>query len=702
MEEKVKVSPEIIEDTNQSIKKRAKREIIPFGRFLELIESGEIKYFPTIHQRLYYTIVSRGVRYISNKDRLGLSYGVSKNKLMPVYLAFEDFVGIADVIDKIVSYFGASLLFPGTAEEELQALVLIGPTGAGKSRFVDRLISLLESSGPMWRLYGCPHNDYPLALLPRHLRPLEDDEKEEKALENLPDSVVNIRRILKKRGITRINYDLCPVCRFRLLKGWSDVNIDGEPLPWAPNGFPDGSSIPIEDYPVEKVSYSKRSNIGYGEAPLTDQDEIDPSPLIGVVDLSKLAYYKSEADPRFLSLIGVFNTGNNGIVEFPEIFKRSRESLKILIGATQDKAVPLPGAFGHTSFNGVIVGHSNWEEFKKFRAPAARNEAVMRRLFIVFFRHNLILSEEVRLLESRVGVKNEKFLFDLAPHTLEMMAALAVMSRYGNSADISPLLKLKVLNGSSELDKNGKEIRVSDVFLPQDGLQETAITVREEMKYLSQLFHRKRIEGRLLDQRLHQKIPVTPPDVIEILPEMIEDVCNAQGFNQEIKDCWLRLVDLVRSYYHSILMDEFRKIVVPNSTEIANNLFRRYVENLMLWWDKQKKDESPDPDEDFLAYVEKNIFGGVKNVSEFRKLKVEMWMREQKTDYRSLGFDLQRAFENCAFLEAINTLHLRIREEKEDDPFYQRVLSSLKDLGYSNNTAKIVLRYFALRVVRKS
>jgi serine protein kinase len=597
-------------------------------------------------------------------------------------------------------------MLPGTSEEERQALILIGPTGSGKSRLVDRLIRILEESGPLWRLYDCPHNDHPLSLLPRHLRPLVDDMAEERACEKLPESAVKIRRRLRELDI-RIDYDLCPVCRDRLLKGWPDVRLaDGSRLPWAPNGFASGP-IPIEDYPVERVEFSKRSNTGYFEVPLTDEDDLDISPLIGKIDIAKIPLYKSESAIGVLTLDGAFNRANQGIVEFPEIFKRPRRPLKILIGATQDKLVPLPGSHGNVSVNVVIIGHSNWEEYNKFRAKGARNEALMRRFVVKFFRYNLHLSEEVRLLESRLGLNREGALFDLAPHTIETVASLAVLSRYKSLPEITLSQKLDVLDGKRVVSDKNRELRVEDVRHPDDGLEE-AISFREEMKLFGRLFHEKLVKARLLALWSGGKIPIIPSDALDLLLQMVEDVSRAQSFGEDRKRQLLDLIPIVRDRYHRALLQEFKDVLIPNLEQRTNDVFLRYIQHCEAWvtWKTQGAKQF-EPDEEFLAWVEKNVHGGVRNAKEFRRTRMELYWKESESarkqvTYKDLGGELAKAFEECAFREF--TRWLRVLRSSDamsdaDRAEYGRTLEALKQIGYTDLTAPKVLDYFLEHIV---
>lgn len=690
-------------------KRQVSRKIIRFSEYLNLIEAGEERHFPNVQSRLWNAVLALGVTFISKSTdpQKAQMYGLEDGEILPHYHAFDEFVGLDDVIDDFLSTIHAPVLLPGTSEEERQAPILVGPTGSGKSRFVDRLIRILEDSGSMWRIYGCPHNDKPLYLFPRHLRPRFDDPEADKSeTEALTDSARRVRLRLKELNLS-IEGDLCPICRERLLHGWEDVRLpDGNPLPWAPSGFKGG--VPLEDFPVEKTEFSKRSATGYYEVPLTDEEELDPSPLIGRIDLAKIPIFGSESAVGALTLDGGFNKANQGIIEFPEIFKRSRRALKILINATQDKMVPLPGSHGHVSVDILTIGHSNWEEFSRFRRKEARNEALMRRFMNKFFRYNLFLSEEVDLLNKRIRRKDGRDIFDIAPHTVEVVASLAIMSRFKPSPlpNVSPLQKMAVLNGEAvSIPDVGRFLRPADVRHPEDGLEE-AISFREEMKLFGRLFHRLRLRNKALRGETGGIIPVIPAEALGLLPLMVEEVCRAHSFLEEKRKTLESYIELIRQEYHWELEIELRAALIPNFSDIVDQFFLKYVQHCEAWVKlKTKGEKIIEPDEDYLKWIEAGFPGGAKNIKEFRLNKAELYWKllgeGKEIHYRDLGEGMQQAFETAALREIfrrMRALHSQMAATEEDREKYRAAIEHLKQLGYSDLTAPLVIDYYATSV----
>lgn len=212
---------------------REKRSTEKFeGNFLDYLEllKNNANIPKLAHQRLYEMILSKGVEDLKPDEnpRIRKIYG---NQLIRKYVFFKnDFYGIDKVIMKIANYFKSAAM---KGEEARQILYLVGPVGAGKSSIVESLKMALESCEEIYALKGCPMHEEPLHLIPKHLRSKFGD----------------------MLGI-KIEGDLCPVCKYRLLHEF--------------NGK-------YENFPVEKVGFSIRSRKGIGVVPPVDPNNQDTS-----------------------------------------------------------------------------------------------------------------------------------------------------------------------------------------------------------------------------------------------------------------------------------------------------------------------------------------------------------------------------------------------------------------------------------------
>ena len=141
------------------------------------------------HRRLYDSIVAHGVSKMDTKqDRTNSLFSGEEVR---VYDYFQKkFFGMERSLAKIMRFLRSASL---KGEESRQVLLLLGPVGAGKSALMEHIKSALEDSEPMYHIKDCPIREEPLHLIPRSLR----------------------EEFQEIYG-TKIEGDLCPVCRFNL------------------------------------------------------------------------------------------------------------------------------------------------------------------------------------------------------------------------------------------------------------------------------------------------------------------------------------------------------------------------------------------------------------------------------------------------------------------------------------------------------
>jgi len=387
--------------------------------YLEVVKADPIM-TKLAHARIYDLIISLGLHPLHDTDdpRTKRLY---KDEPLKVFDFFaEEFFGIERTIAQIVRYFHSASL---KGEESRQVLYLMGPVGSGKSSLVERIQRGLEQVGLIYAIEGCPMNEEPLHLVPRHLR----------------------REFEKMLGV-HIEGDLCPVCRYRLKSEFNNR---------------------YEEFPVAARNFSKRNRVGVGVVPPVDPNNQDTSVLIGSEDISKLDQY-SEGDPRVLELNGALNVGNRGIVEFIEVFKNETEYLHAMITATQEKVIPAPGRHGMVYVDTCIVAHSNEAEWQKFKADHT-NEAILDRIVVVKVPYNLRLSEEVKIYQKII--KNSDF--------RDRIAYIEASSK----CDL--MTKLRLYNGEEVVEK-GRTKKIDVQELKEDTKREgmSGISTRFIMKAL--------------------------------------------------------------------------------------------------------------------------------------------------------------------------------------------------------------------------
>lgn len=622
---------------------RAKRESREWrGTFIEYLE--KLRADPELpklaHARMYEVITKEGVSDIHalGDPRASRLYG---DEPIKVYNFFKDeFFGIERTISQIVRYFYAAALH---GEESRQVLYLMGPVGAGKSSLVEKLQRGLEQAAPVYAIEGCPMAEEPLHLIPRHLR---------KEFEKMLD--------------VHIEGDLCPVCRYRLKNEFGGH---------------------YEEVPVITVPFSKHDRRGIGIVPPVDPNNQDTSVLIGSEDISKLDMY-SEGDPRVLELNGAFNVGNRGMVEFIEVFKNETEYLHAMITATQEKFIPAPGRHGTVYVDTVIVAHSNEAEWQRFRGDHT-NEAILDRIVVVKVPYNLRLSEEVKIYQKLLHKAN--FKAHIAPHTLEMAAMFAILSRLEPTPKCDPMTKLRLYNGEEVVEK-GKTLKINVRELQEEAK-------REGMFGISTRFIMKALDNALSESPQG----INPINVREALINMVKE----SDFPDDMRKHYLELLqDTLHKVYLEILEKEITKAFVYSYEEQAESLFQNYLDHAEAYVNKTRvKDrntrEELHPDESFLKSVEEQIAIIGSAADGFRQEVIAyLWAatrRGEKVSYQSYE-PLKEAIEKklTGSVREMSRIITKARTRDEEQmKKYNDLVKNLLEQGYNEYSADVILKYAA-------
>ena len=614
------------------------------GNFLDYLEI--IKSNPDIaklaHKRMYDIIVGKGVELLKAEEnpRVKKIYG---NETIRKYDFFKnDFYGIDKVIMKLVNYFNSASM---KGEESRQVLYLVGPVGAGKSSLVESLKKALEEADPIYALKGCPMHEEPLHLIPKHLRP-----KFEELL-----------------GV-QIEGDLCPVCRYRLMHDY--------------NGK-------YEEFPVETKTFSIRSRKGIGVVPPVDPNNQDTSILTGSIDISKMDMY-AEDDPRIFSLNGAFNVGNRGLVEFIEVFKNDVEYLHTIITATQEKSVPSPGKGSMIYFDGLIIAHSNGAEWNKFKSDHT-NEAILDRIVKIEVPYCLELDEEMKIYQKII--KKSNFKAHIAPHTIEVAAMFAILSRLSPSTKVDPMTKLKIYNGEEIVEK-GTTKRIDIMELREES------GTYEGMKGISTRFIIKAIDNALSNSECDC---INPLSIMESIIKSIKEM----DIGADDKKKYLGFIqDTIRKEYNKMLEKEITKAFIHSFREQAESLFNNYIDNAEAFVNKSKiKDTSTgeelNPDEEFMRNIEEQI-GVSESSSKGFRADVTSYMfylvrSGAKIDYTSYE-PLKEAIEKklIASVKDLSRIITKSRvRDKEQAEKYNAMVEEMKNNGYCMHCCDVILKYAA-------
>lgn len=594
------------------------------------------------HKRLYDMLVDQGVTETDLEQNPRLKR-IFKGEKIKVFNFFADeFFGMEKTLNQIVRYFHSASL---KGEESRQVLYLVGPVGSGKSSLVERLKKGLEQVQPFYAISGCPMNEEPLHLIPRHLR----------------------KEFSKMLGV-EIEGDLCPVCRYKLKE-----DFQGQ---W-------------EKFPVHTLDFSIRAKRGVGVVPPVDPNNQDTSVLIGGEDISKLDLY-AEGDPRVLDLSGALNVGNRGMVEFIEVFKNETEYLHAMITATQEKSIPAPGRHGMIYVDTCIVAHSNEAEWKRFKSDHT-NEAILDRIVTVKVPYNLRLTEEVKIYKKII--RNSQFTADVAPHTIEIASMFAILSRLEPTNKCDLMTKLKLYNGEEVVEKGRtKKIDVNEL--------------REEAKNEGMSGISTRFIMKALDNALSDNIEVNaihPISVRESLVHMVKE----SDFADDVKKRYLEfLQDTLHKEYLEVLEKEVTKAFVYSYQEQAEALFQNFLDHAESYVTKKKfKDRNTgevlEPDEGFLKSIEEQI-GIVGTASDGFRQEVIAYLWSVGRKGENVSYESYEPLKEAIEKKLMNSVRdvsriitkARTRDEEQNRK-YDRMVEQLIKNGYPASCVDTVLKYAA-------
>ncbi|HWL83360.1 MAG TPA: PrkA family serine protein kinase [Roseomonas sp.] len=497
------------------------------------------------------------------------------NRTIRTYPAFADFHGMEDTIERIVGFFRHAAQ---GLEERKQILYLLGPVGGGKSSLGERLKALMEQE-PIYVLKAgrqvSPVFENPLGLFdPERFAPMLEEQ-----------------------------YKIPP----RYLTGLAS--------PWALKRLEEFGGD-LEQFTVVKLYPSRRQQIAIAKTEPGDDNNQDVSALVGKVDIRQLETY-SQNDPDAYGFSGGLNRANQGILEFVEMFKAPIKMLHPLLTATQEGNYVGTENIGAIPFQGIILAHSNEAEWQSFRNNRT-NEAFLDRVSVVKVPYCLRVTEETKIYDKliRTSALSQA---PCAPHTLEMLARFAVLSRLKPHPNSRPFIKMRVYDGENIRDTDPK-VKSMQEYRDAAGVDEgmEGISTRFAFKVLSATFNHDPNE-----------VAADPVHLMYVL----EQAVRREQFPPEVEQTYLTAIKSeLASRYAEFIGNEIQKAYLESYHDYGQNLFDRYLEYADAWIEDQ---DFKDPDTGQLlnrellnaelTKIEKPA--GIANPKDFRNEVVKFALR---------------------------------------------------------------------------
>ncbi|MDF1813400.1 MAG: hypothetical protein P1V20_14480 [Verrucomicrobiales bacterium] len=356
------------------------------------------------------------------------------------------------------------------AEASKRLWILLGPPGSAKSRSMDGIKHALNtySSSDAGKTYTL-------------LLPTVDARLKEKAVME-EDGIFYVQAPLFERPLQvipeglrnefcqRLTDSIDPDAVRDFLDSHShydnefSVKINGRISPYADyvlKNFMKDKSLSFREMlthlKVKRLIYDARTKTGIGSYTPRDEKSQEAGSLVGNLDYSLLPLFGSESHPLVHDYQGELCAGANGFVEIHEILKLSDKFLYELLFATQDRFFK-PEGQPPIPFNGIIIGHTNFHEYNMFMANNSF-EALRSRTTFIEMPLSVDFKQEEQIYrfsysnDARKWNKERKHIGHVAPHSLELLSLVAVMSRlYESKANpnISLLQKALIYAGRSD------------------------------------------------------------------------------------------------------------------------------------------------------------------------------------------------------------------------------------------------------------
>jgi serine protein kinase len=626
----------------------AQEEQYTLQEYLELCKKDRSVY-ASAPERLLLAIGEPEMVDTSRDSRLSRMF---QNKVIRRYKAFDEFYGMEEAIEQIVSYFRHAAQ---GLEEKKQILYLLGPVGGGKSSLAERLKLLIEDQ-PIYCLKGSPVFESPLGLFD----PNEDGQILEEDY-GIPRRY--IKTIMSPWAVKRLHEFKGDVSQFRVVKL----------------------------YP------SRLDQIAVSKTEPGDENNQDISALVGKVDIRKLEEFPQN-DPDAYAFSGGLCRANQGVMEFVEMFKAPIKVLHPLLTATQEGNYNGTEGMGAIPFEGVILAHSNESEWQSFKNNK-NNEAFLDRVYIVKVPYCLRVTEEIKIYD-KLLVNSSLIKAPCAPDTLKMLAQFIVLSRLKEPENSNVYSKMRIYDGENlkDTDPKAKSIQeYHDAAGVNEGME--GLSTRFAFKILSKVFNFDPTE-----------IAANPVHLLYVLEQQIEQ----EQYSQEIAERYLRFIkEYLGPHYVEFIGKEIQTAYLESYSEYGQNIFDRYVTYADFWIQDQ---EYRDPEtgeilnrsalNEDLEKIEKPA--GISNPKDFRHEIVNFVLRARANnngknpDWRSYE-KLRAVIEKKMFAnteDLLPVISFNAKASTEDQKKHNDFVKRMVERGYTEKQVRLLSEWY-LRV-RKS
>ena len=641
-------------------------------------------------QRLYDMIMSYGTEEFEDAKKKLIRYKFFSDTSFD---SDDAIYGLEIPLMRLVNFFKAAAQGYGT---EKRVLLLHGPVGSSKSTIVRRLkrglehysrieegamytfswfmgdlpadghlpdpskiVGVREGLEPEWE--PCPMHEEPLHLIPVGMR--------EQLLARFNEGRPPAEQV-------HITGDLCPACRYHYRELMRRYDGDWTQM--------------IRHVLVRRLVFSEQDRVGIGTFQPKDEKNQDSTELTGDINYRKIAIYGSDSDPRAFNFDGEFNIANRGIIEFIEMLKLDVAFLYDLLGASQEHKIKSK-KFAQTDIDEVIIGHTNEPEYRRLENNEFM-EALKDRTVRIDVPYITKLKNEIKIYER--DFNHKKVPVHIAPHTLEMAAMWAVLTRLEEpkKANLTVLQKLKLYDGKTLpgfTEDNVKELHKE--------------AQREGMAGISPRYVQDKISNALV--KYQENGYINPFMVLNELDSGLKN--HALITSDEERQQYRGLLSVVKDEYTEIVKNEVQRAISADE-EAIKRLCANYIDNVKAYTQREKvvnkfTGQTEEPDERLMRSIEKKIDIPDSRKDDFRReimnyigaLAIEGKTFDYKTNER-----LHKALELKLFEDQKDSIKLTSLVSQVVDKDTQEKIDVVKtrlvnNFGYNEQSATDVLNYVA-------
>jgi serine protein kinase len=634
-------------------------------------------------QMIWDMVLSKGTYQVEEYRKTYTYYKFFDNPDNPI-------IGLTPTKDSLMKFIRGAAGGYGT---EKRILLLHGPVGSSKSTlcrlFKRELENYSRSDDGAWYSFrwvnlptgvdgiythpedDCPMHEQPLKLLPIELRaPIMAELNEihrDQADEETRVDLYNLR----------CDGELDPRCKFfmnELLK-----RNDG-----------DLEKVLENHIRVVRKVYSEADRCGIATFQPKDEKNQDSTELTGDINFRSISHFGSDSDPRSFNFDGEFCVGNRGMIEFIEALKLDQAFLYDLLGASQEQNIK-PKKFSQVSIDEAIFAHTNNPEYEKLRSNQYM-EALRDRTVKVDVPYTLRWSEELKILEKDYGVG--KVRQHIAPHTLEVAALWAILTRLNDDKDgkIDLVAKAELYDG--KLLPGWTEEQVKEL---RDRYDNEGMTTGISVRYVQD-----KISNCLANN--HEYV-----NTFMVLNEIREGLEGSSLLNNKDEvGRYIGCVDLTLKKLTEILKAEVQKALVGDEDAVIR-LCGNYIDNIMAYINKSKiKDpitgQDRKPDERLMRQIESKIDIPDQGADDFRR-SIAAFIGDLSVKGKQFRWDsnpkLRKALEAKLFedvkdtikLSALNVSGATVVDKDIQEKIDAIKTRLIKQYGYNDRSATDVLDF---------